>query len=199
MATMNIFLPDELKAFVDAQVAEHAYGSTSEYLRELIRKQRDVEKLRAMLLEGANSGPGRVVELRLSLGITRHRQRRGRCATGKPVQVLPQAERDLRQATVWYREHGGVGLAVKWTDAVVALRRVGAHPRAGASRHAVALKLDGLRFWPIQKFPYLISYIEREDRVDVWRVRHAQRDIPAWMGDASGPSGQRTNPSDPAP
>ncbi|HEY9143230.1 MAG TPA: type II toxin-antitoxin system ParD family antitoxin [Arenimonas sp.] len=57
MATMNISLPDDLKAFVDAQVAEHAYGSSSEYLRELIRKQRDVEKLRGLLLEGLNSGP----------------------------------------------------------------------------------------------------------------------------------------------
>ncbi len=61
MATMNISLPDELKQFIDEQVAEHAYGSSSEYLRELIRKQRDVEKLRAMLLEGANSGPGEPV------------------------------------------------------------------------------------------------------------------------------------------
>lgn len=61
MATMNISLPDDLKSFVDAQVAEHAYGSSSEYLRELIRKQRDVEKLRNMLLEGFNSGPGEVV------------------------------------------------------------------------------------------------------------------------------------------
>lgn len=62
MATMNISLPDELKQFVDAQVAEHAYGSASEYLRELIRKQRDVEKLRGMLLEGANSGPATPME-----------------------------------------------------------------------------------------------------------------------------------------
>ncbi len=57
MATMNISLPDDLKAFVDAQVAEHAYGSSSEYLRELIRKQRDVEKLRGLLMDGLNSGP----------------------------------------------------------------------------------------------------------------------------------------------
>ena len=57
MATMNISLPDDLKAFVDAQVAEHAYGSSSEYLRELIRKQRDIEKLRGLLLEGLESGP----------------------------------------------------------------------------------------------------------------------------------------------
>ncbi|WP_368562434.1 type II toxin-antitoxin system ParD family antitoxin [Pseudoxanthomonas sp. UTMC 1351] len=62
MATMNISLPDELKQFIDAQVAEHGYGSSSEYLRELIRKQRDVERLRGMLLEGADSGPGRLVD-----------------------------------------------------------------------------------------------------------------------------------------
>ncbi len=62
MATMNISLPDDLKSFIDAQVAEHAYGSTSEYLRELIRKQRDVEKLRNMLLEGFNSGPATPME-----------------------------------------------------------------------------------------------------------------------------------------
>ncbi len=61
MATMNISLPDDLKSFVDAQVAEHAYGSTSEYLRDLIRKQRDIEKLRGMLLEGLNSGGAEAV------------------------------------------------------------------------------------------------------------------------------------------
>lgn len=62
MATMNISLPDELKQFVDEQVAEHAYGSASEYLRELIRKQRDVERLRNLLLDGANSGPATQME-----------------------------------------------------------------------------------------------------------------------------------------
>ncbi|WP_297832620.1 type II toxin-antitoxin system ParD family antitoxin [Thermomonas sp.] len=62
MATMNISLPDELKQFVDQQVAAGAYGSSSEFLRELIRKQRDVEKLRQMLLDGANSGPATPME-----------------------------------------------------------------------------------------------------------------------------------------
>lgn len=57
MATMNISLTDDLKQFVDEQVAEHAFASTSEYLRDLIRKQRDITKLRGMLLEGFNSGP----------------------------------------------------------------------------------------------------------------------------------------------
>ncbi|MBB3842801.1 antitoxin ParD1/3/4 [Xanthomonas arboricola] len=59
---MNISLPDELKQFVDQQVQEHAYGSSSEYLRELIRKQRDVEQLRGLLLDGVNSGPAVATE-----------------------------------------------------------------------------------------------------------------------------------------
>lgn len=62
MATMNISLTDDLKQFVDEQVAEHAYTSTSEYLRDLIRKQRDIAKLRGMLLDGFNSGPGQVAD-----------------------------------------------------------------------------------------------------------------------------------------
>jgi len=37
MATMNISLPDELRDFVNEQVAESSYTSTSEYLRQLIR------------------------------------------------------------------------------------------------------------------------------------------------------------------
>lgn len=53
--TMNISLPQELKSFVDEQVAERGFSSNSEYLRELIRKQRDIEKLRGLLREGAAS------------------------------------------------------------------------------------------------------------------------------------------------
>jgi antitoxin ParD1/3/4 len=59
MATMNISLPDELKRFVDEQVAEHGYGSTSEYLRELIRQNRRAqaaETLRKIIAEGLASG-----------------------------------------------------------------------------------------------------------------------------------------------
>jgi len=55
MGTMNISLPDPLRDFVDQQVASGAYGTSSEYLRELIRHDRDRLQLRAMLLEGAES------------------------------------------------------------------------------------------------------------------------------------------------
>ena len=44
---MNVSLPDELKAFVDAQVSSGDYGSTSEYVRDLIRQAQDRDRLRA--------------------------------------------------------------------------------------------------------------------------------------------------------
>ena len=54
---MNISLPDSLKSFVDEQVATRGYGTSSEYARELIRKDQDRFRLRELLLEGAASTP----------------------------------------------------------------------------------------------------------------------------------------------
>ena len=59
---MNISLPDSLKSFVDEQVRSRGYGTLSEYVRELIRKEHDRERLRALLLEGAASPPGPVAD-----------------------------------------------------------------------------------------------------------------------------------------
>ena len=55
MSTMNISLPEALKSFVDQQVTSRAYSSSSEYIRELIRKDQDRQRLRGLLLEGAAS------------------------------------------------------------------------------------------------------------------------------------------------
>ena len=55
MTTMNISLPDALKSFVDEQVASRGYGTSSECVRELIRKDQDRQRLRVLLLGGAAS------------------------------------------------------------------------------------------------------------------------------------------------
>lgn len=55
MSTMNISLPEALKAFVDEQVSQRGYGTSSEYVRVLIRKDQDIQRLRDMLLDGAGS------------------------------------------------------------------------------------------------------------------------------------------------
>ena len=54
---MNISLPDTLKSFVDEQVSQRGYGTSSEYVRELIRKDQDRLQLRGLLLDGAASNP----------------------------------------------------------------------------------------------------------------------------------------------
>jgi antitoxin ParD1/3/4 len=57
MRTMNISLPDTLKSFVDKQVTQGYYGTSSEYVRELIRKDQDRLHLRGLLLAGVASAP----------------------------------------------------------------------------------------------------------------------------------------------
>ena len=62
MATMNVSLPDEMKAWTEKQVGERQYSNTSDYVRDLIRRdQARVEKIRAMqahVTEGIESGIG---------------------------------------------------------------------------------------------------------------------------------------------
>jgi antitoxin ParD1/3/4 len=60
MTTMNISVPDEMKAFVEAEMAQEGYASASEYLRALIRdaqKRRAKRELEAKFREALESGP----------------------------------------------------------------------------------------------------------------------------------------------
>src|SRR3546814_7199022 len=79
MSTMNISLPAALKAFVDQQVNMRGYGTSSEYVRELIRKDQDIQRLREMLLDGASSTPTAPVDAGYFQGLRdRVTQRAGR-------------------------------------------------------------------------------------------------------------------------
>jgi len=62
MSTMNVSLPDALKTFVDEQVSQRGYGTSSEYVRELIRKDQTHQRLRGLLLAGADSAPTEPVD-----------------------------------------------------------------------------------------------------------------------------------------
>ena len=57
MGTMSASLPNTLRAFVEEQVSTHAYGTSNEYVCELIRKDQDRQRLLALLLEGVSSEP----------------------------------------------------------------------------------------------------------------------------------------------
>ena len=62
MPTLNVSLPESLRAFVEEQVSQRRYGTTSEYVRDLIRRDHDRQYLRDLLLAGATSEPGPVAD-----------------------------------------------------------------------------------------------------------------------------------------
>ncbi len=102
--------------------------------------------------------------------------------TIKPVILRVLAEQDIEQASFHYQSEGGEVLALDFIEeAEQTFRRISRNPAIGSPRYAFELGLEGLRAWPLRRFPYLVFYIEQPDAVDVWRVLHGQRDIPAWM------------------
>lgn len=57
MATLNISLPDAMRAWIDAQVDAGEYANASDYIRDLVRHdQRERDTLRLALIEGEKSG-----------------------------------------------------------------------------------------------------------------------------------------------
>jgi antitoxin ParD1/3/4 len=59
MTTLNISLPDQMRAFIDSQVNRGLYSTASDYIRDLIRddqKRRDQEKLETLLLDALEEG-----------------------------------------------------------------------------------------------------------------------------------------------
>ena len=62
--TMSFALPEALRSYVDQRVRSGQYGNTSEYLRELIRRDQEEQakkRLRELIEEGLNSGNGRTL------------------------------------------------------------------------------------------------------------------------------------------
>lgn len=100
----------------------------------------------------------------------------------KPVVPRALASRDVDQAIDHYLDEGGERVGLGFIDALEkAYRHIARHPASGAPRYAQELDLPGLRAWPLKRYPYLVFYVERDDHIDVWRVFHSQRDLPAWM------------------
>lgn len=100
----------------------------------------------------------------------------------KPVVPRQLALRDVEEALAHYLEEGAEAAALGFIDALAqAYQHIGRHPATGSPRYAHELNLPGLRVWPLTKYPHLVFYMERPDHIDVWRVLHGHRNIPAWM------------------
>ena len=104
--------------------------------------------------------------------------------SGKPVVLRERARCDIDEAVEHYLAEAGPVVALAFIHALEDTRRHNREqPRSGSPRYAHRLDIPGLRFQSAGKFPYLVFYVEREAEIDVWRVLHAAREIPAWMGE----------------
>ncbi len=105
----------------------------------------------------------------------------------KPVVPRELASQDVDEAVEHYLGEGGTQAALGFIEAwEKAYAHIGRQLADGSPRYADELNLPGLRFWSLKGCPHLVFYIERANHVDVWRVLHSQRDIPAWMSDSDG-------------
>lgn len=82
MATMNISLPDAMKAWVDAQAKSGRYATASDYMQELIRRDQErtnkIAAMQARVAEGLDSGPAEPFDPAAFLGDMRNKHGAGR-------------------------------------------------------------------------------------------------------------------------
>ncbi len=100
----------------------------------------------------------------------------------KPVFRRAHAETDIESIVAYYLEQNATNAALKFIDELeAAIRHIQLYPESGSPRYSHILELPELRCWQFKHFPYLIFYLEKKNCIDIWRVLHQQRDIPAWL------------------
>lgn len=91
------------------------------------------------------------------------------------------ADEDVVNAAEYYLSHAPEYVH-NFLDALQqSYRHIQGYPESGSLRYAQILDLPGLRVWQCQSYPYLIFYLEQETHIEIWRVLHDKRDIPATL------------------
>jgi len=98
----------------------------------------------------------------------------------KPLTLRTRARRDVDDAVGFYLLEAGDRVAEGFVDDLQrVLDRIAERPASGSPRPGVELSLPDLRSMRLRDHPHLVFYLEREDHIDVWRILHGPRDIPA--------------------
>lgn len=102
--------------------------------------------------------------------------------TAKAVVPRLLAHRDVQQAIDHYVREAGTDTAIGFVEALeTTYRWIAEYPRTGSPRYAHELDLPNLRHRRLERYPYLVLYVELSDTIDVWRVLDARRDVPVWL------------------
>ncbi|MCC7198893.1 MAG: type II toxin-antitoxin system RelE/ParE family toxin [Gammaproteobacteria bacterium] len=101
-----------------------------------------------------------------------------------PAVLRSLAASDVEQAVDFYVSESSAETALGFVDALEhSFAYLGRHPASGSHRYAHELQLPALRSWPLRRYPYVVFYVQSAACVDVWRVLHAERDLPARLRD----------------
>jgi toxin ParE1/3/4 len=93
-----------------------------------------------------------------------------------PVIFRPEAERDIAEAAGWYEgQRPGLG-----NEFLLGVGEATARIRSMPRSYAVAYRR--LRACPVARFPYILYYRVRKDRLEVAAVVHGGRDPSVWKG-----------------
>ena len=109
--------------------------------------------------------------------------------TPRSVVLRASARRDVDEVVARYLEEAGADVALGFIDALEGVfrhiadhpRQIADHPDSGSPRYGQELNLPGLRSWPVKAHPHVVFYMTGGGLIDVWRVLHGRRDIPAGL------------------
>ena len=103
----------------------------------------------------------------------------------KRIVTRERAQLDIEAAFDHYLAEAAPDIAIAFVDEIEdAFAQISDNPSAGSARYSHELDIPDLRFWLVNRFPYLIFYVVNVDsHVDIWRVLHSHSDIPSWIRD----------------
>ena len=100
------------------------------------------------------------------------------------VSLRAVAAEDIEAAIDYYRAQAGPDTALAFVESLeTAIEHLARHPFTGSLRFAFELEIPDLRSWRLERFPYLVFYVAGDDLIDIWRVLHVRRDVPAHLAD----------------
>lgn len=100
----------------------------------------------------------------------------------KPVVRRRRADDDIEAAIKFYLKEAGAEVAADFANQLEdSLTKITRQPNIGSPRFGHLVQIPELRHWPVKNFPYLVFYIEKENRIELARVLHNSMDIPSWL------------------
>jgi len=108
----------------------------------------------------------------------------------KPVTRRTVADADIEAIVDYYLREADAAVAASFVEALhSAVRLIQRYPSIGSSRYAALVRIPDLRTSTLDRFPYVICYLDQESRIDIVRILHARRDIPAWLAESPAHDG----------